>query len=352
MQFTKKEYKKFNKKSYDYFLLAGDIGGTNTNLGIFGIKNSLPRLIASLNFKSKELKGLHEAVNGALAYAQKNYKIKITKSCFAVAGVLSQNKNYINTTNIKWDVSKKELLRKTRLKQILLINDFEAIGYGVNILSKKDAVAIKKAKKTSKSPIIIIGAGSGLGKSTLIYDKNTKLYIPFPSEAGHSDFAAQNQQELELAYFIKKFKKINQNVSYEQVLSGQGLSNIYSFLRKSKKFKETKYTKEIDKLKNQPELISKYRKIDKTCRETFQIFKTVYARFAKNFALDCLSFGGVYIAGGIAPKNKNIFDKEFIKMFEQNNEFRGVLKKIPVYLILNPNAGLLGAGFAGAKLLN
>ena len=203
-----------------------------------------------------------------------------------------------------------------------------------------------------KAPVLVIGAGTGLGKTTLIYNENHKSYVPLPSEAGHSDFPAQNKQESELTDFIKKNKKIKSSISYEEVLSGRGIVNIYQFLKHIKKFKETKYTKEIDKSKNQPELISKYRKADKTCKATFEMFKAIYARFAQNFALDSLAFGGVYIAGGIAPKNRDIFDKDFVKAFEQNYKLPYVLKKIPIYLILNYNVGLLGAGFAGARFLD
>lgn len=351
MHVDKKEYKKFKKSSYDSFILGGDIGGTNTNLGIFGVKDNFPSLLASFHFKSKELKALHYAINKVLGYMQKNHKIKINNACFAVAGVVSANKGFAEITNAEWDISKKILLEKTRLKKILLMNDFEAIGYGINMLAKNDIVAVKKAAKIPKSPIIVIGAGTGLGKTTLIYNESHGFYAPIPSEAGHSDFAAQSRLELELVDFIKKCKNIRQSVSYEQVLSGNGLINIYSFLRKNRKFKETSFTKEIDKSKAKPELISKYRKTDETCRATFEIFKKIYAKFAKNFALDALPFGGVYIAGGIAPKNRDIFNGGFVKLFEQNYRHADVLKRIPIYLVLNYNVGLLGAGFAGAKFL-
>ena len=349
MRFTIREYKKFNKKTYDSFLMAGDIGGTNTSLGIFGVKNN-PALLVSFHFKSRELRALHDAVNEALAYSKDNYKINITKACFAVAGVLSANGDYAQITNAKWDASRKILLKKTNLKKIALINDFEAVGYGINTLAKKDVMAIKKAKPTPKAPILVIGAGTGLGKTTLVYDRHQKAYKPIPSEAGHSDFAAQSKLDFELVDFIRKRKKAK-SVSYEQVLSGQGLGNIYLFLRKNKKFKAAKYTKEIDKSKSKPELISKYRKADKTCKETFEIFKIAYAGFAKNMALDGLALGGVYIAGGIAPKNREIFDKSFVKIFEESLKMGHILKRMPIYLILNYDVGLLGAGFAGSRLL-
>ena len=264
MPFTKKEHMKISKKDYTYFILGADVGGTNTNLGIFGIKNRFPTLLASLHFKSKELRWLHNAINETLNYMQKNYKISITKACIAAAGVLSHKKDYVKTQNLPWDISKKELLKKTKLKKILIVNDFEAIGYSINMLSKNDVAVIKKAKRIPKAPIAVIGAGTGLGKTTLIYSEQYKSYKTLPSEAGHTDFAAQSQEELDLINFVRKSHGIKQSISYEQLLSGQGLENIYLFLRKSGKFKEIRYINEINN-NFKPELISKYRKIDATC---------------------------------------------------------------------------------------
>lgn len=351
MYFTKKEHKKFNKKDFTDFILGGDIGGTNINFGVFGVKNGIPELLFTLHSRSSEFRALQPALDDAFEHIKRNISMPITRACLAIAGALSQSRDYGRITNTGWNVSRKNLIKRLKLKSLLLINDFEAVGYGISLLAERSIVVIKKAKKAPKAPVLVIGAGTGLGKTTLIYSEKHKFHVPVPSEAGHSDFAAQSRLEAELIEFIKRHKKIKQNVSYEQVLSGQGLSNIYMFLRKNKKFPETACTKEIDKAQNQPELISKYRKIDKTCSAAFGIFKAAYARFAKNFALDCLALGGVYIAGGIAPKNKDIFDSDFVKTFERNYKVAGILKKMPIYLVLDCNVGLLGAGFACARFL-
>lgn len=348
MSFTKKVHKAFRKNDYSYFVLGGDVGGTNTNLGIFGVRENKLAFVLSFHFKSQELRGLHYAVNEVLEYAEKNHRLKITAACFAVAGPVSPSGENAKLTNIELNVSKKTLLKKTKLKKISIINDFEAAGHGIGMLDSKDIAIIKQARKIPKASILVIGAGTGLGKTTMVYDKRSKSYFTMPSEAGHSDFAAQTQAEIELVNFIKMHKKIRQ-ISYEHLLSGHGLCDIYLFLRKSAKFKPTEYTKEVDS-SLKPELVSKYRKIDKTCREAFRIFKIIYAKFAKNFALDCLAFGGAYIAGGIAPKNREIFDSEFVKTFQQSDKLGHVLGKIPVYLVLNPNAGLLGAGLKAKSL--
>lgn len=343
---------KFSKKSYSAFILGADIGGTNTSIGVFGIKQGTPILVFSFHFKSRELKSLHYAVSEVLEYMHANYGINVSKGCIAGAGAVSPKKDFINITKLGWRVDKKTLSKNTQLKEIILINDFEAVGYGINMLSKNDISVIKKAGKIPKSPIVVIGAGTGLGKSTLIYNESLKSYASLPSEAGHCDFPAQGKEEIELVEFIRKYRKIKGSISYEQIVSGMGIDNIYSFLRKSGKIRATKYTKEIDNSEKKPELISKYGKADETCRKTFEIFKNGYSKFAANCALDSLPYGGVYIAGGIAPKNPGIFDSEFVRKFEKHHERQDVLKKIPIYLVMNYDVGLLGAGFVGAKMLS
>ena len=348
MEFTKKEYKQSNKRDYRQLILAGDIGGTNCSLGIFGIKNR-PELIVSFHFKSRQLKDLYGPINLVLEYAKRRFGIKIEKCCLGIAGILSAKKDYVHLTNANLDLSMKSLSNRTALKKIILMNDFEAAGYGVNVLKSRDIKTIQKGFKIPNAPIVVIGAGTGLGKATLIYDNGRKMHIPLASEIHHADFPAQNKIEMELVDFIKKYRKIK-NVSNGDILSGDGLENIYLFLRKSGRFKQSEFTREIDMAKSRPELISKYRKKEIACRKAFEIFKSAYAGFSKGCALDSLSFGGVYIFGGIAIKNPGIFDGEFMKEFRKSHKMEKILQKIPVYLVLNPDAGLLGAGFAGAVM--
>ena len=351
MQFAKKEYKKISTSYYGSFLLGGDIGGTNTTLGIFGIKRKIPSLLATFHFKSKELKELYSAINEVTDNAFQNYKIKISKCCLGVAGALSPNRDYVKVTNANLELSKNELSEKTRLKNVLLINDFEAVGYGINMINSGDLHEIRISKRVDKAPVLVIGAGTGLGKSTLIWNSNKNFYAPLPSEAHHSEFPVQDEFELGLIDFIKNSRKTRQSVCYGDLLSGEGIENIYLFLTKSKKYKPTKYTNEIIKSDSMPGLISKYRNADRVCKETFRLFKMFYARAARNFALDCLPLGGIYIAGGIAQKNQEIFDQKFVKIFDSSRKMSNILKRIPIYLILNTNVGLLGAGYAGNKFL-
>lgn len=351
MQFSKKEHKKFKRQSYDSFVLASDVGGTNTSIGIFGVKNRFPILICAFHFKSKELKNFEGAVNQALGFAREHYKIKITKACFAVPGVVSHKKDSAVIAKLGWSLSGKAIRKKTGLKKVMFLNDFEAIGYGINMAGNMRAKIIKKALKVPGANILVIGAGTGLGKALMEFDGHAGFYKPLPSEAGHMDFPAQTAEELKLVQFIRKHKKIKGPVSYEQIVSGNGITSIYLFLRSLHKYKDSKYTKEIAKSNAIPELISRYRKLDETCKAAFDIFRDNYAKFARNLAIDCFPFGGVYIAGGIAPKNISIFGRQFIKIFEGNYEMADVLRRIPLYVVLDCSIGLLGAGFASAKFL-
>ncbi|MBS3102477.1 glucokinase [Candidatus Woesearchaeota archaeon] len=349
MQFESKEHEKFSKKDYNSFILAGDIGGTNTKLAVFGIKGKKARLLLAFHFGSSELNSLEQPVNYVLSYIGEKYKIKTEKACFGVAGMISEKRNKCIITKLKWNVDKNRLLKNTKLKKIFLMNDFEAVGYGINLLEKKDIKTIKSARKVQKAPIVVIGPGTGIGKATLVFNEEKKLYVPMPSEVGHSDFAAQDKFDMELIDFIKKTKKIKESISYDELVAGHGLSSIYLFLKKVKKFNDSKFSKEIENSDYSPEIISKYRNHDKTCSITFKIYKNYFARLAKNCALDAIPLGGLYFVGNISNINKEIFDKEFVKAFESNYRVKELLKKTPIYLVLNTNIGLLGAGFFCAK---
>ena len=341
------------KEKFSNYVLGVDIGGTNTNLGIAGVKNSKPVLLFSHNYKSKKLDSLVPAVENTLTYSKKNYDIEVDFACIGAAGVVSPSNDSAQLTNVKWDVSSKELTKKTSLCSVYIINDFQTIGYGLNLLDSKnrnDIYQVRSGKskmRLSNATKAIIGAGTGLGKSILTYDKHFNAYIPIPSEGGHADFPAQNNLEMKLIEFVKTKRGISQPLSYEEVLSGRGLENIYLFLRNSQQLKDTQYTKEIDNVADKATLISKYKNLDETCKKTFRLFTQFYARCAKNFILDTLATGGLYIAGGIAAKNKEIFSSnDFIVEFENVYNRTELLKTIPISVIVNYDVSLYGACYA------
>ena len=348
--FTIKQFQK--PESYNDFtsyVLGVDIGGTNTNIAIAGIKNQKPVLLFSLNFKSQDITSLDYALNDSLKYTKNTYDIDVCCGCIGAAGVVSKNNGFATLTNVPWDVDCKDIIKKTGISDIFVVNDFQIIGYGINPLDssdKNDLIEVKKSKTIDDVHLTkaIIGAGTGLGKSILVYDGTSNSYIPLPSEGGSADLPIYDDLEYEMMRYIQKKHAQTFPVTYEQVLSGSGLCNIYDFLIKSDRYKD-KNTISV----NVPDDISRYRDQDECCHETFKIFMRFYARCIKNFILDTMALGGVYIAGGIAMKNPDLFNLDMFKD-ELENTFQReeLLKNVPIYIINNYDVSLLGACFAAS----
>ena len=304
-----------------------------------------------MKFRTNELLSLEPAILQIINYAKENYGIKLINACIGAAGVVSPNQDYVKLTNANWEINTKDLIDKTTLDSAFIINDFEAIGYGINLIdinNTKEVNIIRSVKneKVGKTKAII-GAGTGLGKSILIYDDKSNIYKPIPCEGGHADFPIRNNFELDLINFIKDFRNITKPITNEELVSGRGLENIYKFLKVSKEFGDSQYSMEIENSTDIAEAISKYKKVDDLCAETFKWFTKFYSRCAKNFVLDSLATGGLFIAGGIAQKNQEIFSTDiFLNEFDNVYRYSKYLKETPIYIILDYDIGLKGACFA------
>lgn len=338
------------KERYSTFLLGGDIGGTNADFGIFGIRNRQPELLLAARFPSQKLDTVVPTLNSFLDHAVSKYGVAIKKACLGAAGLISANHDLCQPTNVTWTISVKEILAKTSLNSVFLINDFEAIGYGINLLHPADpgdVMQVRSGKPVPRATRAVIGAGTGLGKSILVYSKSHHAYLPLHSEGGHADFPAQDELELQLLGFVGKKRKLVEPVNYEELLSGRGIESIYLFLKSAAPTRQTKITDLINSSKDKAAVIAKYRHQDEVCRETFRLFAKFYARCAKNFVLDTLAQGGLYIAGGIAARNPDIFkSRDFLDEFIRVNKLRNILQNTPVYVIVNENVGLMGAALA------
>ena len=338
-------------RQYEYFVLGADVGGTRTNIAIAGIKDKEVELLFSLDFETQSLSSFFPALQKTLQIAEE-YSIHISKGCIGAAGIVSSNHSYVDLTNIPWSIDTKDILKKTQLETLFILNDFQVLGYSLNTVNLNDdqIIPIRKTDKiNSKEPRILLGAGTGLGKTILRYDPKNHLYHAYESEGGHADIPVYTDLELELIKSIQKKKHPHHPVTYEDLLSGNGINDIYEFLRSKKVFKETMKTKEIDQAEDKPFLISKYRQEDDYCKETFRLFRRFYARCAKNLALESLARGGVFIAGGIAIKNKEIFtSNEFRNEFNQSHLRSEDLKKMPLYLLSDYYLSIKGACFAAA----
>jgi len=336
-------------EEYSGFFLGADVGGTYTRTTVAGIKERKPVLIFSLKFETSFVDSIIPIINETLDYAEKKHGITIRATCIGSAGIISEQRDFVKLTNAKWSINKKEIIDKTYLNDVFLINDFVALGYGINLLDENDDIFKIRSDKEYSSNYetkAVIGAGTGLGKCILNYDEKNKFYKPIESEGGNSDFPCYNEFEAELVEYIKKIRNISKPLVYEELLSGRGIVGIYQFLRE-KNHEKTKVDYEIEKSEDPAEVISNYRNEDETCKEAFDLFSRFYGRCAKNFALDTLSKGGMYIAGGIAAKNKEIFQSSnFIDEFNEGNRREEFLRNVPIYVILNPHTSLLGACYA------
>jgi glucokinase len=306
--------------------LCGDIGGTNASLCIADYKRGI---VISENVK-KSTADYSDFSDLIKSYLEK-ISFRPHSACFAVAGPV-QNQRVV-MTNADLVIDAKEISNKTGIRNVFVINDFDAVGFATNVLVTADTKIINPGRPVEESVRAAVGAGTGLGKSILIYDKKTKAYIPHSSEGGHTDFPMLFPEESAL------FEHFD-HPTYEDLLSGRGLENIYQALQNSK------FKKEPPKLSAKE--ISANRNSSAICKETFECFVKFYARCAKNFAIDVLATGGIFLAGGIAASNQDKFGKAFMEEFTRHSlpQFREMLQKIPVTLITNYGISLKGAAFA------
>lgn len=322
--------------SINQVYIVGDIGGTNDDLAAVRIYEGDFEIVFRQERSTKRESDFSKTVNNFLDDLKNEKDLKIDSACFAVAGPVENQRVEMPHANLVIDADRLE--KKTDLENVHIINDFDAIGYSINIIDSEDYKVLQAGQENGKQPIAIVGAGTGLGKNLLIHDKYIGSYLPHPSEGGHADLPTTNREELEMVNKIKNEHNIESEVSYEHVLSGQGLENIYSFLQsRYPDEKQNLAASEISRTKN-----------DNPCsRETFEKFIEFYARCCRNYALDTLPENGLYIAGGIAAKNPEEFNQTFIEEFQNTSpQFHKLLSKIPVKVITNYNISLKGAAHA------
>jgi glucokinase len=323
-------------------ILVSDIGGTNSNFGIFQLIDSKYQLLVSLHAKSKEVTNFADLIAEVLAYIKDKYNIEIKRACLAAAGPISQDRTFVKPTNLTVALDTKEICKKANLDCAFLVNDFEVIGYGIERLDPKNLVAVNAGQPQKYAHKAIIGAGTGLGKCIMFYNAPIGHYVPIASEGGHADFAPLHQRELDLTKYIQKYENWTCNISWEDLLSGNGIQRIYHFLRHSDE--KQKVNKQTSVHGPRPDEIFKNRLLDHYCWETFEWYTTFYARCAKNFALDSLALGGIYICGGIAAKNLELFQlPAFKNEFFNCGKQAELIKQIPIYVITDYNVSLYGA---------
>jgi glucokinase len=313
-------------------ILAGDIGGTKTNLAFF---NDALETVASQSYPSRDHAGLGEILDRFLA----DSKLHPQQAAFGVAGPVRDGR--CKATNLPWIVDSAELAQQLHLAQVGLINDLEANAFGISALQPHDFAALNVGVPDPQGNAAVISAGTGLGEAGLYRLGNTLL--PFACEGGHSGFTPRNELEMEL---LRHLFTLYDYPDVEHVLSGPGLHNIYNFLRDTGRGTEPPWMTEEMK-HHDPSAAISHAAMEGQCPmavDAMRMFVAIYGTEAANLALKIMATGGVFVGGGIAPKILPMLqDDWFMRSFRTTGVLRRVLENIPVRVILNEKTALLGA---------
>jgi glucokinase len=317
-------------------ILAGEIGATGTRLAAFEKEGSRLQLVVEKTYMSQE----HSSLSEIIAAFIKAEGIAAHSACFGVAGPVRRGRSKIS--NLPWVIDSRDLAKQLKLDSVGMINDLEAYAYGIDGLDSKDFVMLNPGSEDAEGNRAVISARTGLGVAGLYWDGYR--HHPFACEGGHSDFAPRNDLEMELlAYLQKKYGRI----SYERLLSGPGIKNIYDFLRDAHKADEPQWLKDqIAAAQDPPAVISQLAQEGKAaiCDQTLSIFVSIYGAETGNCALNFLSTGGIFIGGSVAAKNvPKMKDPIFMESFLDKGRMVDLLKEIPVTIVLNDDSGIIGA---------
>lgn len=317
-------------------ILAGDVGGTTTRLAILRAVAGDLAILSSRNFASRDHGSLAAIVREFIAGAGHRPE----RACFGIAGPVRAGR--VQTPNLPWLVDEAELAGILTLKQVSMINDLQANAFGIPLLQAGDFATLNPGKPDLDGTIAVMSAGTGLGETITFWDGT--VHRPLPSEGGHADFAPRTELEAELLLYLRgEFGR----VSYERVLSGPGLINLYRFLRDRRRLPETAAVVAAMGQGDAAAAISRAALDDSCplCVATLTLFVSLYGAEAGNLALRSLATGGVYVGGGIAPK---IIDRlkgpAFMLAFTAKGRLSPLLETIPVRVIRNEQTALLGAG--------
>ncbi len=326
-------------------LIAGDIGGTKTDLAIFSREAGPNVTLAESKVHSADYPSLQAIVKQFLAKVDK----PVDGACFAVAGPVIEGR--VKTTNLPWVIEQSALARALHLdlKSVKLVNDLEAVARAVPILRPCDVQTINSGEPVSKGAIAVIAPGTGLGESFLTWDGTG--YVAHSSEGGHSDFAPTDERQIHLLeYMLEKFD----HVSFEHVCSGVGIPNIYEYLRDVERIPETPEVATLVASAGDPSFVIINHALDsanqsRLCRATIDMFASILASEAANLAIKVLATGGVYIAGGVVAHALDALQRPaFMERFKRKGRFTELMARIPIHVVVS-KAGLTGAAAYGLE---
>jgi glucokinase len=324
-------------------ILAGDVGGTKTDLGLFKYSAGTLELVREHRYATAKFGSLEAVCAEFLGPGA-----TVNAACLGVPGPIIDGRAH--ATNVPWELSSAALSRVLKGVPVRLLNDLGAIAYGmVNLKPAEFAVLHRAENPPAHGNIAVIAAGTGLGESSLVWEGDR--YYAVASEGGHSDFAPHDAEQIEL---LRSLAAEFGHVSYERVLSGPGLWNIYKFLRRESRADEPAWLSAQIAAGDASAAVSEAAIAgrDPVCVHALTMFCDIYGSEAANLALKVLALGGVYLGGGIAPKILPMLTNgTFVRGFLAKGRLNEILKRIEVRVSLNPAAGLLGAAHVAAAML-
>jgi glucokinase len=330
-------------------ILAGDVGGTNCRMALFraGAK------VFERTYPSQQQPGLEVAVERFLEEARKALgpDTRPQRACFGVAGPVEGDTSKV--TNLPWFIDARKLEQRLKIPRIALLNDFQAAALGVTVLGDQDLVPLGGGSRNPTGPCVVTGAGTGLGEAFLVWSPGENRYQVIPSEGGHVDFTPRTPLENGLLYYLSgRYGR----VSFERVLSGAGIADIFNFLASEPSCRSliTEETRAAVVTEDPAAVVTRQAVAgkDPVCVIAINTFVSVLGGLAGNLALTTLASGGVFIAGGIAPRIVQFLQRgPFRESFEAKGRMQPLVAKIPAFLVVNPDLGLLGSYVQATRLV-
>jgi glucokinase len=323
-------------------VLAGDVGGTNARLATVELNGGTARIAQQSRYPSGDYPGLTPIVRGFC----EGLASRPDRACFGIACPVVGDDCI--APNLPWTVNARKLADEIGISRTTIINDFVAAGYAIEMLGPSDLVTLQEGSPIPQGPIALIGAGTGLGQGFLLWEGDH--YRVRPSEGGHGDYAPRNKLQADLLQFLgQQFGR----VSWERLLSGGGMVNLYRYLLASGAAPEQPTVHGEMEKEDPAAVITRHglARTDSLSDRALDLFCELLGAQAGNLALTVIATGGVYLAGGIAPRiAERLKSGPFLAAFRDKGRMAELLSRIPVHVIVNPNVGLLGAAAVAARL--
>jgi glucokinase len=316
--------------------LAGDIGGTHARLALCEVDGTSVRRDVQAVYDSLRFESLADIARAFVG----DHEVDVESACFGVPGPVAGRRAV--ATNLPWEIDADDLERNLGIPSIFLINDLEATAHGLATLAEADFRELRPGASGVTGNAGLVAAGTGLGEAGMFWDG--RRHRPFACEGGHTDFAPSDDREAGLLAFLRA--KYRGHVSWERVVSGRGLLNIYEFLKVQDPAAEPSWLAEELAGDDPPPVITRHAKEERSelCHDAVAWFLALYGAEAGNLALKVLATGGIYLGGGIAPKLVDLLpDSQFVARFEGKGRMKRVLERIGIRTVTNDRAALQGA---------